>query len=425
MAADAGKVARQQKADTRQQGQRSSRKEQSGKRSGQGGSRSGQNKKLAQQREKIEDQREELGDFRIGKTSDAPEKIRGVNLSGWLILEPWITPSIFAATGASNDAELQQSLGDAVYSERLRQHLETFITEDDFRRISAVGLNAVRLPVPWHAFGVQSETFSHISCVDYIDRAFEWAEKYNLRVLLDLATVPGGQGDSNDSPTTPDKPADWHSSTDGRKVALDVLQKLAQRYGQRPGLLGIELLDTPIMQVRKNMFTAPTPGIPAHYLRNYYRDAYKLLRAYMPEDKIVVFSASSHPDAWKHFLNKLQYKNVYMDLHLYHYRDENARDIASPQGLSDAIKRNKKLISEARQAGFPVIVGEWSAAAVISSPSVTPEGRQAYERVFVSNQLASFEEAEGWFFQTWKTERRIEAWDARVTLATLERKMLE
>ena len=368
---------------------------------------------------------EELGNLRVGKTIDAPTNIRGVNLSGWLILEPWITPSLFTATGASNDLGLQQALGDIEYSDRLRQHLETFITEEDFRRISAMGLNAVRLPVPWHAFGVQTEGFSHIPCIDYIDRAFEWGEKYGVSVLLDLATVPGGQGDSNDSPTTPDKPADWHSSTDGRKVALDVLEQLAKRYGEREGLLGIELLDTPILRVRKNAFSAPTVGIPPHYLRNYYRDAYKLLRGYMPEQKIIVFSASGHPDAWKGFLNKLQYKNVYMDVHLYHYRDENARDIASPQGLSGAINRNKKLIAEAKSAGFPVIVGEWSAAAVISGSSVTPEGRRAYERVFVSNQLATFDEADGWYFQTWKTERRIEAWDARVTLAPFEREMLD
>ena len=38
------------------------------------------------------------------------DRIRGVNLSGWFILEPWVTPSLFAATGASNDGELQQVL---------------------------------------------------------------------------------------------------------------------------------------------------------------------------------------------------------------------------------------------------------------------------------------------------------------------------
>ena len=140
------------------------------------------------------------------------DRVRGVNLSGWFILEPWVTPSLFAATGASNDGELQQVLGPAAYNERVREHYETFVTELDFKRMSAMGLNAVRIPLPWYAFGAQNEHESYISCIDYIDRAMEWANKYEMKVLLDLATVPGGQGDSNSSPTIPDIVADWHSS---------------------------------------------------------------------------------------------------------------------------------------------------------------------------------------------------------------------
>lgn len=352
------------------------------------------------------------------------EKIRGVNLSGWFIPEPWVSPSLFTATGASSDSELHDVLGSTEYNERLRQHYETFIGEDDFRRMSSIGLNAVRLPIPWHAFGSQNEGASFISAVDYIDRAIEWAEKYEMVVLLDLATVPGGQGDSNDSPTTPSSTADWHSSVNGRHVALEVLEKLAARYGKAKSLFGIELLDSPVMSVRKNLFTM-TEGIPSHYLRNFYRDAYELVRAHMPESKAVVFSASAHPSMWKHFMRGAQYKNVIMDVHLYHYHDEFAQDITSPRGLSSAVARNRKLIREARATGFPVLVGEWSGAAVMSSASVTPEGRSAYERVFVSNQLASFADTRGWFFQTWKTEKRIAAWDARLALGTLERAMIE
>ena len=205
------------------------------------------------------------------------ERILGVNLSGWFIPEPWVTPSLYAATGASNAAELQEAMGTAAYNERMRRHYETFVSEDDFRRMAQIGLNAVRLPVPWYAFGSQESDASYISVVDYIDRAIEWAAKYNIRVLLDLATVPGGQGDSNDSPTTPEAVAEWHSSTNGRHVALDVLERLADRYGEAESLLGIELLDTPQMSVRKSLFTM-TDGIPAHYLRNFYRDAYELVR---------------------------------------------------------------------------------------------------------------------------------------------------
>lgn len=106
------------------------------------------------------------------------DRIRGVNLSGWFIPEPWVTPSLFAATGASTDAELQENLGTVEYNERIRQHYETFITEEDFRRMSSIGLNAVRIPVPWHVFGLQNDAAAYISAIDYIDRAMEWGSKY-------------------------------------------------------------------------------------------------------------------------------------------------------------------------------------------------------------------------------------------------------
>lgn len=352
------------------------------------------------------------------------ERLRGVNLSGWFIPESWVTPSLYAATGASDATELQQALGASEYTERLRQHYETFIGEFDFERMAAIGFNAVRLPVPWYVFGSQNDSCAHIPAIDYVDRAFEWASKYDMRVLLDLATVPGGQGDSNDRSDASDVVADWHSSTTGRAVALEVLERLASRYGDQPALYGIELLDSPVMSVRKGLFSK-TDGIPSHYLRNYYRDAYALVRKHMSVDKAVVFSASGYPDMWRRFMSASKYENVMMDIHLYHYRDDWAVDITSPKGISQAVKRNREAIKEARACGFPVLVGEWSAAALMSSASVTPEGRSAYERVFTSSELASFEDAEGWFFQTWKTEKRIPAWDARVALGTLERAMLD
>jgi len=120
-----------------------------------------------------------------------------------------------------------------------------------------------------------------------------------------------------------------------------------------------------------------------------------------------------------------KYRNVCMDIHLYHYRDDMALDITTPSGLSHAIARNRRLIDEAHASGFPAIVGEWSGAAVFTNTSITPEGRAAFERVFIASQMASFAKARGWFFQTWKTEKRIAAWDARVALGTLERGMLD
>ncbi|MFR2626662.1 MAG: glycoside hydrolase family 5 protein [Collinsella sp.] len=349
------------------------------------------------------------------------ERILGVNLSGWFIPEPWVTPSLYAATGASNAAELQEAMGTAAYNERMRRHYETFVSEDDFRRLAQIGLNAVRLPVPWYAFGSQESDASYISVVDYIDRAIEWAAKYDIRVLLDLATVPGGQGDSNDSPATPEAVAEWHSSTNGRHVALDVLERLADRYGEAESLLGIELLDTPQMSVRKSLFTM-TDGIPAHYLRNFYRDAYELFRSYMPEDKIVVFrlGASQRVEA---FMRGAKYKNVYMDLHLYHYRDEHALDITSPAADDGDFAQQARAQGgdfDGSRAGGRM-VGRGDLCQLVGYA----RGPQCLRARVIANQLASFAPAAGWFFQTWKTEKRIAAWDARAALGTLERGMIE
>ena len=54
-----------------------------------------------------------------------------------------------------------------------------------------------------------------------------------------------------------------------------------------------------------------------------------------------------------------------------------------------------------------------------------PEGQIALARVYVSEQLTAFSSCPGWFFQTWKTSGRLVGWDARVSLATFERRMLD
>ena len=37
----------------------------------------------------------------------------------------------------------------------------------------------------------------------------------------------------------------------------------------------------------------------------------------------------------------------------------------------------------------------------------------------------AFRDASGWFFQTWKTENKLSAWDARVALSSFERGMFD
>ena len=116
----------------------------------------------------------------------------GVNLAGWLTLEPWVTPELFADSGALDEPTLIASLGRDRYRQLVERHRADFMSQTDFTQIASRGFNAVRLPVPWYAFGTQGpEPGPYVGCVSHVDDAFDWAEEVGLGVLLVLAVSPG------------------------------------------------------------------------------------------------------------------------------------------------------------------------------------------------------------------------------------------
>ena len=52
--------------------------------------------------------------------------LRGVNLAGWLMPNPWVTPSLFRATGAVDEKSLLSVLGYEYYVPLIREHREQF-----------------------------------------------------------------------------------------------------------------------------------------------------------------------------------------------------------------------------------------------------------------------------------------------------------
>lgn len=48
----------------------------------------------------------------------------------------------------------------------------------------------MRIPVPYFIFGDRAP---FIGCIDELDKAFNWAEKYGLTILIDLRTAPMSQ----------------------------------------------------------------------------------------------------------------------------------------------------------------------------------------------------------------------------------------
>ena len=128
----------------------------------------------------------------------AERTLHGVNLTGWLTLEPWVTPELFADSGALDEASLIASLGRKRYRALVRKHRSEFFEAADFTRIASRGFNAVRLPVPWYAYGSKGpECGPRVSCIDCVDKAFDWAEEVGLKVVLMLDASPGHRDFAN------------------------------------------------------------------------------------------------------------------------------------------------------------------------------------------------------------------------------------
>lgn len=336
------------------------------------------------------------------------DKIRGVNLSGWLTLENWVTPSVFAGTGALDERDLVRTLGKTRYAEVVEQHRENFIQEQDFRAIAARGYNTVRIKVPWFALGDEGPApGDYLPCTEQLDNAFTWASDNNLKVLLDLALLPGPVGTLV-----------WTTKDSYQQMTLDVLVALASRYMSHEAFLGIEVLDRPMPPKHDAIIPLPTSR-----LRNFYREAYEAVRKAAGPDPVIVFNDADDPGAWRFFMNRKRYQNVWLDVHLYHHAD--ASVTTNARQVHTLVHESKKSIALAEQSRLPVIVGEWSAGLPLEDSYTTPEGRIALERVYASEQLAAFSKIQGWFFQTWKTSGRLTAWDARIALSSFERGMFD
>ena len=141
-------------------------------------------------------------------------KIRGVNLGSWLVLESWMVPDLYRGTDAPDEYSLCLALGDQAKS-KLDHHRETFITETDFRWIRDCGLNAVRLPVGYWALEAPKP---YVECARFIDFALDQCSRNGLKLLLDLHGAPGSQNG-------------WDHS--GRSGA----DRLAERSGEYSGNL--------------------------------------------------------------------------------------------------------------------------------------------------------------------------------------------
>ena len=139
---------------------------------------------------------------------------RGTALGGWLVLEPWITPSLFyqflgAYEKWGNDAPQHVGIDSSTFctalgkdeaNKQLRRHWRTWVTEKEIKNIKYSGADTLRVPVADWMY-VPYEPF--IGCWDgareELDRVLDLCKKYDLKVILDIHTMRYSQNGMDNS----------------------------------------------------------------------------------------------------------------------------------------------------------------------------------------------------------------------------------
>ena len=164
--------------------------------------------------------------------------IRGVNLGGWLSIEPFITPSLFNTYKTDqnivDEYSLTTVLGPTKAAQVLEKHYSQFITEHDFASIQAAGFDHVRIPYSyWAVTTYPGDPYVSKISWRYLLRGIEYARQYGLRVNLDLHALPGSQNGWNHSGRQ--GPIGWLNGTDGALNAqrsLDLHTQLSTFFAQ-------------------------------------------------------------------------------------------------------------------------------------------------------------------------------------------------
>ncbi|KAL9935520.1 hypothetical protein V8E36_005868 [Tilletia maclaganii] len=329
---------------------------------------------------------------------------QGVNLGSWFAQENWMEWSLFscAIDGKAGELDLLGGWGKtpngvANASAFLEKHWDTWIREDDFAKLAAIGINTVRIPIghwsvgPYFAMNSRFEPWADVYQFSwrYVARAINWAAKYDIGVLLDLHGAYGSQNGQSHSGISDGSTAFFTDAN--MKRTADLLVWLANEISDVTNVVGIQLLNEPVD--RASLWPWYTNTMDA--MRNassyaatvplYFHDAFKLEKGARFVANRTDFVVQDHHS---------YYVYTPMDIGMSakaHIKKINGQISDWMSGQSDVARRN-------------LIVGEWSCALadISKSQSSQPEADQ---RTFCEAQRDVYSSVSaGWTFWSYKME---------------------
>lgn len=174
-----------------------------------------------------------------------PVSLRGTNLGGWLIWEQWMCPFMGADDACGVIEKLTRRFGEEKAELLINTYYDSFISEDDFDRIKALGFNCVRLPFWYRNIETETEGVYDFSRLDY---AVDMCAKRGIYVILDCHGLPGFQSIAHHCGKTGDCRL-YDRTEEGERFRLrsvKLWQAVAEHYKDNSAVAAYDLMNEPM-----------------------------------------------------------------------------------------------------------------------------------------------------------------------------------
>lgn len=332
------------------------------------------------------------------------DKIRGVNLGGLFVIEPWMQATSWSTIGCSaykSEFDCVMNLGQEAANTAFQKHWDTFITQDDITQIAGLGLNTIRIPLGyWIKEDLVYSDSEHFpqGGFTYLERVCGWAKDAGLYIILDLHGAPGAQ--QADQPFT-----GQYASTPGFYVDyqyeraykwLEWMTNVTHTNSNFDTVYAIEVVNEPLQ----------TPSSVTTMIDTYYPTAMSRINS-MEEELGVATSKKLHVQMMNQKWGSGNPTKALTDETYAYYDDHHyVKWTSGVTATRDAYMQHS--CTNDRGGNTPVVVGEWSLSPADedgSEFSIDASDAVSWYSKWWAAQTISYEKQAGWIFWSWKVEK--------------------
>ena len=330
----------------------------------------------------------------------AADKIRGVNLGGLFVSEPWMMNDEWNAMGCggtNSEFDCVMKLGQAQADINFQKHYDTFFTQADMQRIKSLGLNTVRIPVGyWMREDIVWRDSEHFPTggFQYLKRVCQWAKDAGIYVIIDLHGAPGAQVASQPFTGQFAPSAGFYVSWQYERAYqfLEWMAKIIHTDSAFWSVGALEVVNEPI-------------GGVSSLVNDFYPNAWKRIRtaeAALGTTQANLLHIQMMNEKWGSGNPNQALTDLWFAFYDDHKYVKWTPGVASTR---DAYMRYS--CNDDRGGNWPVVVGEWSLSTADENNSefdINRSDAKAWYRKWWSAQTYAYEKQNGWIYWSWKVQ---------------------